>query len=171
MAKYLNQDQRETIVWLNALTEKLKQDSAHWPAAKRKHLNAFIPKLEDLMLDLMQGIDDKDGAMVVKMAGAVTPVLRRNDFSETDEKITVDWEQVYTLAEWGLEFCVFSSMVKNINKMTNARTIKDYIKQNFKAHECEDPDQCPARRVFLHFMIPPLTPEGTCQYFRGGDNN
>lgn len=167
MAKYLNVDQRETVLWIDALTEKLKEDTAYWPAAKRKFIKDFIPLLEDLMIDLMNGINEKEGASIIKMARNVRPVLLRTDFAEVDDKIQVDWEQVYTLAEVGLEFCKASAMFGQINKLTNAKAIKQYIKDNWKCNECKDPDKCPARRVFLHFMIPPLTESGKCQYYRG----
>lgn len=171
MAKYLNSDQRETLIWLNALITKFNKDAMHWPATKRKFLNEAIPYLEELMVKLMAGIDRKDGAAVVKLAGEVNPVLMKNDWSETDPTIKVDFDQFYTLAEWGLEYCKASAMFGQINRMTNAKVIKDYIKENWKCTECKDPESCKARKVFLHFLVPPLTDTGKCQYYRGdGDS-
>lgn len=167
MAKYLNEDQRETLIWLNALVTKFNKDAMHWPATKRKHLNEAIPYLEDLMVKLMAGIDRKDGAAVVKLAGEVNPVLVKNDWSESEPNITVDFDQFYTMAEYAVEFCKASSMFGQINKLTSAKAIKEYIKEKWQCTECTDPSTCKARQVFLHFLVPPLATDGPCQYYRG----
>ena len=74
-----------------------------------------------------------------------------HDFTgkETEDKITVDADHYYTLAEHSLEFCKFTHMVSDINKMTNAKKIKEYLKENFKYQDCKDPETCGLRKVLL----------------------
>ena len=114
----------------------------------------------------MDGICPKEGNAIIQMAKRVNPMLVASDFTETEDKIIVDADDYYKLAELSLEICKFSSIVKQVNKMTNATKIKAYLKENFKCPECKDPESCPARKVFLKFLIPPLTEEGPCQYIR-----
>jgi hypothetical protein len=123
--------------------------------------------MEEWAVKLMDGIAPKEGQAIIAMSKRVNPVLMATDFTETDDKITVDTDDYYKLTEHALEFCRFSAMVKQINKMTNATKIKEYLRDNFKCTECRDPDSCQARKVFLKFLVPALAEDGPCQYWRG----
>lgn len=167
MAKYLNADQRETIIWVHSLMLKLLNDGVYWNSKGKKLLNKQAKLLEELILNLLDGIDAKDGKMVVELAKKVKPVLIVEDFSITDDKITVDAGHYYTLAEHALEYCLFQHMIAEINKMTNAKKIKEFLKENYKCRECNEPSTCQLRQVLLHFQVPPLAVDGKCQYWRG----
>jgi len=126
-----------------------------------------VPQLEEWAVQLLEDIAPKEGNAIIEMSKRVNPMLIACDFTKTDDKITVDADDYYKLAEHSLEYCKFSAMVRQINKMTNATKIKQYLKDNFKCQECKDPESCEARKVFLHFLVPGLTDDGPCQYYRG----
>ena len=167
MAKYLNADQRETVIWVHSLMLKLINDGVYWNSKGKRLLNKQAKLLEELTLGLLDGIDTKDGKMVVKLAEKVKPILIVEDLSETEDKITVDADHYYTLAEHALEFCKFQQIIADIKKMTNAKKIKEHLKESYKCEDCNDPSTCQLRQVLLHFQVPPLAEEGKCQYWRG----
>ena len=167
MARYLNADQRETIVWINALMVKLSGDGVYWNSRGKRLLNAQVKLLEQLTLDLIEDIDPKDGRAVIRLSEEVTPILKVDDFSTTDNTITVDANHYYALAEHALEFCKFQQIIADIKKMTNAKKIKEHLKESYKCEDCNDPSTCQLRQVLLHFQVPPLAEEGKCQYWRG----
>ena len=168
MAKYRTPTQRETIIWLVSVRDKLAEYADEWPSSKRNLITSeIIPQMEVWAVQLMDGIAPKEGQAIIQMSKRVHPILIATDFSETDDKITVDVDDYYKLAELSLEYCRFSAMVQQINKMTNATKIKQYLKDNFKCTECEAPDNCELRKVLLTFLVPPLTDDGPCHYYRG----
>ena len=170
MARYRTPEQRESIIWLVSLRDKLAECSEHWSSDKRKLIaSEIIPQIEKWAQQLMEGIAPKEGNAIIEMSKRVVPLLIASDFSETDDKIIVDVDDYYRLAEHALEYCRFSAMVKQINKMTNATKIKQYLKDNFKCQECKEPETCEARKVFLRFLVPSLNIDDSavCQYYRG----
>ena len=169
VAKYLTVEQRETIIWIVELADKLENDAAFWKKDQREILQEMSNYLKDKAVELMDGISRIEGNAVIKLAKRVRPALMVYDFTgkETEDKITVDADHYYTLAEHSLEFCKFTHIVSEINKMTNAKKIKEYLKENFKYQDCKNPETCGLRQVLLHFLVPPLTEEGKCQYWRG----
>lgn len=167
MAKYRTAQQRETIIWITAVRDKLAEYAHEWPAKDRNLiLNEMIPQLEDWAVKLLDGIAPKEGEAIISLSKRVNPMLIATDFGSTDDKITVDSDDYYKAMEHALEYCKFASLVKNINKMTNAKAIKEYLKDNFKCQECNEPSTCQLRQVLLTFMIPPLSLDGKCQYER-----
>jgi len=167
IAKYRSPTQRETIIWLVSVRDKLAEYADEWPSDKRNLITGeIIPQMEEWAVKLMDGIAPKEGQAIIQMSKRVHPILIATDFSETDDKITVDSDDYYKLAEHALEFCRFSAMAQQINKMTNATKIKQYLKDNFKCTECKAPDSCELRKVLLTFMVPPLNIDDStiCQY-------
>jgi len=172
MAKYRTPEQRESIIWLVAVKDKLAEYAGEWPSSKRKLIaSEIVPQLEEWAVQLLEDIVPKEGNAIIEMSKRVHPILIASDFTRTDDKITVDADDYYKLVEHALEYCRFSAMVQQINKMTNATKIKQHIKDNFKCQECHEPSTCQLRQVLLTFLVPPLTDDGPCQYFRGEDQN
>jgi len=168
MARYRTPEQRESIIWLVSLRDKLAEYSEHWSSEKRKLIaNEIVPQIEKWAQQLMEGIAPKEGNAIIEMSKRVVPLLIATDFTATDDKITVDVDDYYKAMEFSLEYCKFSAMVQQINKMTNATKIKQYLKDNFKCQECTDPSTCQLRQVLLTFLVPGLTDDGPCQYYRG----
>lgn len=170
MAKYRTPEQRESIIWLVAVKDKLEEYADEWPAKGRNLITSeIIPKLEEWAVQLMDGISPKEGEAIINLSKRTNPVLIASDFSSTDDKITVDSDDYYTLAEHSLEYCKFAAMNREIQRMTNAKDIKAYLKQNYNCKECDDPGTCQLRQVLLTFLVPPLSLDGKCQYLRGED--
>jgi len=168
MAKYRTPEQRESIIWVMELKNKLNEYVDEWPSKERNLIkNEIMPQLEKWASQLMEGICLKEGNAIIKLSSRVNSLLVASDFTETDDKIIVDVDDYYKLTEHSLEYCKFSAMVKQINKMTNATKIKQYLKDNFKCQECKDPSTCQLRQVLLTFLVPGLTGDGPCQYYRG----
>ena len=173
MAIYRSPEQRETIIWLCSLREKMEQETEHWKSNKRKLIaTEIIPQLEKWCGLLMEGINNKEGQAIIQLARRVRPVLIATDFTrdELDETLTASSDDIYDLAELALEHCRYNVMVRDIRKMTNAVKIKQYLKDNFKCSDCDDPEECKYRKVFLNFLVPALTEDGKCQYWRGSNN-
>lgn len=167
MAKYRSPEQRESIIWLVSVKDKLVEYADEWPSEKRRLiLNEIVPAMDGWATELMEGIARKEGQAIIQMARRVNPMLIAVDFTELDSKITVDSDDYYKLAEIALEYCKFSAMAREINKMTNAKVIKKYLKENFTCRECLDPDRCRAKDVFTKFLVPPLALDGPCPYLR-----
>lgn len=168
IAKYRTANQRETIIWLVSVRDALAQYAHEWPAKERNLIaGEIIPQMEKWAEQLMEDIVPKEGQAIINLSKRIRPALIASDFSGTDDKITVDSDDYYTVAEIALEYCKFSAMVQQINKMTNATKIKQYLKDNFKCQECKDPESCKIREVFSKFLIPPLNLDGRCEYFQG----
>lgn len=174
MAAFLSLDQRKLIVWIAGVSYLIRDEFRNWGRGKRELLPPASDYLDELAVKLMDGIDQKEAKNVMKMGDRVRPTLVAYDYTdkETEDKIVVNADDYYLLAELALEYCKFAAMAKEINKMTNATKIKQYISEKYPkgfacGHECKEPDSCKFREVFLHFQVPPLTTEGPCQYWRG----
>ena len=166
-AKYRSPEQRESIIWLVSVKHKLVEYAEDWPSEKRRLiLNEIVPAMDGWATELMEDIAPKEGRAIIQMARRVNPMLVAVDFAETDDQIMVDVDDHYALAELALEYCKFAAMAKKINKMTNAKVIKKYLKENFTCRECLDPDRCRAQGLFSKFLVPPLVLDGPCPYLR-----
>lgn len=168
IAKYRTANQRETIIWLVSVRDALTQYAHEWPAKERNLITGeIIPQMEKWAEQLMDGIAPKEGQAIINLSKRVRPALIASDFSDTDDKITVDSDDYYKVAEIALEYCRISDAIRQVSKMTNAKVIKEYLKDNFKCQECKDPESCKIREVFSKFLIPPLNLDGRCEYFQG----
>lgn len=171
IAKYRTAEQRESIIWVVSVKDALEQYAYEWPAKERNIiLGEIIPQMEKWAGQLMEDIVPKEGRAIINLSRRVRPILIASDFTNTDDKIIVDSDDYYSVAEIALEYCRMASMIKQVNKMTNAKTIKTYLKDNFKCQECSDPENCKIRNLFSKFMIPPLNLDGKCEYLQRETN-
>jgi hypothetical protein len=166
--KYRTPKQRESIIWLMALRDKLERYAEDWNSMGRQLITKeIVPQLDAWGDKLVDGINVKEGNALMKMSKQVNPMLVDSDYSETDDKILVDADTFYTIAEYALDYCRTQAVNKHIMGMTNAKEIKAYLKANSRTcSECKDPDNCKLRQELLTLMVPAFTLNGPCQYWR-----
>ena len=68
MAKYLTVEQRETIIWIVELADKLESDASVLEKEQRKILQEMSNYLKDKAVELMDGISRIEGNAVINLA-------------------------------------------------------------------------------------------------------
>ena len=166
-SRHLNSAQRELIIWLCSLKDKLEENTRYYKPVEQKEMQSLVKDIENMMLLLMDGIDPKEGNALINASKRVIPTLIINNFHsrKKEDVISVNADDVYDLAEYALEYCKFSGMVRDIFKMTNAKKIHAYLKENFR-RPGEDYKTCKLRKLLLKLLVPGISENGCCEYIR-----
>ena len=168
-SKYLNNDQRTVVIWMDEANTYMRNNRDVWGQENRKVVDEITAFVDEKLVKLLDGLDKKGTNALVAMVDRCKPVLIASDYTkkDTDDKITVDADTFYKVAEYALEHCRYQAITRHIMDMTNAKEIKRYLKENMKnCTECKDPDNCKLREELLTLMVPPFVAEGKCQWYR-----
>jgi len=123
-SKYLNNDQRQDVFWIISVADWLEENRGNWGQANRKIMDGLRQNIEDASVELMDGINDKELKSIMTMANRIKPVLVASDYTVTEDKITIDADTFYKVAEYALEHCRYQAITRHIMGMTNAKEIK-----------------------------------------------
>ena len=141
MSRFLNADRREDVYWAGALHGYLNTKTPYYKGAALKWLESSLLSLECFLNAVLKDVEPKEARAIKNMVQDLTPTIRVNSMGTDPQRVTVNADLLYDMAEIAVEICKYE------------------CKGNF--------DTCRRREMFLGLGIPPYVEQGVCQYWRG----
>lgn len=139
--KFLNAERREDVYWAGALHGYLESKTPYYKNEALRWLNSTILSLECFLNAALKGIEPKEKQAIKNMVEDLTPTIRVNSVGKEPQKLNIDAELLYDMAEIAVDMCKYDCQ-------------RDFA-------------NCKRREMFLGLGIPPWDNSGLCQYFRG----